>query len=189
MSTNTPAPPPAELEAPVPSPAPHNPSPAPVESPAPPKPDVAKPDNPKPDAPSTPAAKPPPAEKQLSAKELKEKKKAEKAARRQQNKATAPPPVQKQSKGEKPSLPPKSPGHPKGSHKKGQDGIVKTIYVSNNNDRAPRPPISSAVKEPELPAEPVKDKSLVGLLKDLEIEQQSHRKKKDADSDGVYGIE
>jgi translation initiation factor eIF-2B subunit delta len=109
--------------------------------------------------------------KKLSAKELKEKKKAEKAARREQNKAAG-------SSGP-PATPSKSPKQQqlqqKGSKKPAQDGPVTTIRLGiGAPSKAVAAAAATAAKEE--PAEP-KYHGLVGLLKELESEQNEKKKK------------
>ncbi|KAG0644100.1 hypothetical protein HOY80DRAFT_997213 [Tuber brumale] len=112
----------------------------------------------------------------LSAKELKEKKKREKSERRQQAKSDAPATPQRPQKPQ----PPKKEVQGKG--KKGaqptvahDSGIVKTIY-SQQPSKAP-----AGGKEQEA-ALGTRDKDLLGLMKELEIEQHEKKKKP------VFGI-
>lgn len=123
-------------------------------------------------------------EKKLTPKELKEKKKAEKAARRAGTKATAGalPPAQT---GPKPKDAPAASkggvaaakGGSKASAQQpaaGSGGIVKTIYVTTGG--AGSQPAKTVAKEVEVVVEPAKDRGLVGLLKDLSVEQNEKKK-------------
>lgn len=110
----------------------------------------------------------------LTAKQLKEQKKAEKAARRADTKAAtgAPPPQQTgPQKGEK-NAPPTTQSSVVTAATGG--GIVKTIYPTN--------PAAVVVKEVEVIVETGRDNGLVGLLKDLAVEQQDKKKA------AVFGI-
>lgn len=110
----------------------------------------------------------------LTAKQLKEQKKAEKAARRADTKAAtgAPPPQQTgPQRSEKHSSPP---AHVPASAIVG-GGIVKTIYPTN--------PATVVAKEVEVVVAPARDNGLVGLLRDLAVDQQDKKK-----AAAVFGI-
>ncbi|KAL7274548.1 hypothetical protein RUND412_002546 [Rhizina undulata] len=134
---------------------------------------------PKPSAPAAESS----ASKPLTAKELKEKKKAEKAARRAQTKGDVGVP-QKSQQQQAPKVDQKDSNAVKGqSQQKGKkgtpEGIVKTIYVSET------PPSASKkiAKETGGVEEAPKDLGIVGLLKDLEVEQNEKKKK------AIFGID
>ncbi|KAG0127073.1 hypothetical protein HOY82DRAFT_614045 [Tuber indicum] len=112
----------------------------------------------------------------LSAKELKEKRKREKADRRQQAKSNTPATPQRPQKPQ----PPKKEVQGKG--KKGvqptvahDSGIVKTIY----SQQPSKIPAGGREQETVLGT---RDKDLLGLMKELEIEQHEKKKKP------VFGI-
>jgi hypothetical protein len=115
-----------------------------------------------------------PGEAKLSGKELKEKKKAEKAARRLQTKAAAPP-----AAAQKQQLKTPTKGGKKGA---AQDGPVSTIRLGAEKPGAKVTAPSKEV-EPAVVVETARDRGLVGLLKDLELEQSEKKKKP------VFGID
>ncbi|KAF8538129.1 hypothetical protein BDD12DRAFT_843804 [Trichophaea hybrida] len=147
------------------------------------------------DTPASPMPPPPSTEKALTPKELKEKKKAEKLARRQQNKAAAPDPSapkqqqqqqqkgqQQQQKGQQ-QQPKGQQQQPKGGKKIPQDGPVSTIRLGAIGPGTTAKASPAVVKEAEVAAEPPRATGLVGLLKDLESEQNEKKKKP------VFGID
>ena len=90
--------------------------------------------------------------------------KAEKAARRAETKATAPPPT-----------PTKQQPKKQQGGKKGAEGIVKTIYVTGNEK--PGAKGKEVIKEiVEVCTDSAKDRGLVGLLRDLEHDQAEKKK-------------
>lgn len=110
----------------------------------------------------------------LTAKQLKEQKKAEKAARRADTRAATgvPPPQQTgPQKGEKNAAPATQANAATAAT---GGGIVKTIYPTN--------PAAVVVKEVEVIVETGRDNGLVGLLKNLAVEQQDKKKA------AVFGI-
>ncbi|KAI5837060.1 hypothetical protein DFP73DRAFT_620508 [Morchella snyderi] len=115
--------------------------------------------------------------RELTPKELKEKKKAEKAARRAETKGTsgAPPSVQAGHKPKEASVSTK--GGAKTTVQQpvaGSGGIVKTIYVTSGGSG--NQPAKTIAKEVEVIVEPAKDRGLVGLLRDLSVEQNEKKK-------------
>lgn len=117
---------------------------------------------------STSPPKPAP-EKALTPKELKDKKKAEKQARREQTKARVTPAQHQQQAKKKITSQ--------------QDGPVSTIRLGTNAPPSKRD-LPVIVKEVpvETPAEP-RDMGLVGILKDIESEQNGKKKNR------IFGIE
>jgi len=127
-------------------------------------------------APATSAAA---TEKKLSPKELKEGKKAEKAAKRAQNKeAGSSGGAGAGEKGKEAAA-----AAAKGG-KKQSEGPVSTIRIGSSTPKAKQAAI--AAKEAEAAAkeaEAVREHGLVGLLRDMEVEQNGKKKKQ------VFGID
>lgn len=120
--------------------------------------------------PRVPSGREPP---KPSSKELKEQKKREKAERRQQAKNDSASTPQRPQKPQQQKKEPQNKGKGGRSASGGlgqESGIVKTIY---SHQPSPKP---SGTKDQDTKRE-VKDKDLVGLLKDLENEQNEKKKK------------
>ncbi|KAI5807127.1 hypothetical protein EDC01DRAFT_638252 [Geopyxis carbonaria] len=119
-------------------------------------------------------------EKPLTAKELKEKKKAEKAARRVQNKAEVPQAQQKpQNKPQQKPTKAEKQQQQKTHKKNASRSIVETVYVDQSGKQ-----VKEVTKEGvEVVTLPAKDMGLVGLLHELELEQNEKKKKP------IFGID
>lgn len=156
-------------------------APTPVQRPPKePKPKDSKPKDPKPIRGPKPAkdAKPVKDAKaadssKLTTKQLKEQKKAEKAARRADTKAATGAPPPQQTGPQRSEKHTSSPAHVTASAIVG-GGIVKTIYPTN--------PATVVAKEVEAVVAPARDNGLVGLLRDLAVDQQDKKKA------AVFGI-
>lgn len=116
-------------------------------------------------------------EKKLSPKELKEKKKAEKAAKRAQNREAG----SSGGAGEKGAKETASAAAKGG--KKQSEGPVSTIRIGGSTQKAKQAAIAATETEPAKEAEAVREHGLVGLLRDLEVEQNGKKKSQ------IFGID
>jgi len=118
-------------------------------------------------------------EKKLSPKELKEKKKAEKAAKRAQNReAGSSGGAGAGEKGAKEAAAAAAKGG-----KKQSEGPVSTIRIGGSTQKSKQAAIAATEAEPAKEAEAVREHGLVGLLRDLEVEQNGKKKSQ------IFGID